>query len=79
MPVTFYSSDEYGDILAENVRLKQSLKVTEDMRPQWAQGFTSDSVAAQVTSAALRDIWDLMEVTNQTDCMRRIRILKLDM
>lgn len=69
-------------LLAENARLKADLDTTrrtvldlERMRPLWAQGWTDDSVAAQVSSAALATIWKQLGVSNQTDAMARLNTL----
>jgi hypothetical protein len=48
------------------------------MRPVWAQGFTSDSEAAQASSTALAEIWAILEVTNQTDAVARLRVLTME-
>jgi hypothetical protein len=47
----------------------------EEMRPIWAQGWTSESVAAQASSNALAEIWALLGVTDQTAAMERLRSL----
>jgi len=47
----------------------------EMLRPHWAQGYTSDSIAAQTATAALAQLWGLLEVDNQTDAMAAIRRL----
>jgi hypothetical protein len=45
----------------------------EQLRPQWAQGYTSDSMAAQASTAALSQVWTLLGVDNQTDAMQKLR------
>jgi hypothetical protein len=47
-------------------------EAAEQLRPLWAQGYTSSSVAAQVTGAALSQIWTALSVDNQTDAMTAI-------
>jgi len=56
-------------------RLEQQLETERSMRPQWAQGFTSDSIAAQSTSTAMHALWNLLGATNQTQAMERLRRL----
>lgn len=52
--------------------LEESLAVERSMRPQWAKGYSSDSVAAQVTSSALHQIWDLLGVKDQTQAVSKL-------
>lgn len=56
--------------------LERSNIALESLRPMWAQGWSSDSAAAQASSAALAEIWELLGVMNQTDAMEQIRKLK---
>lgn len=44
----------------------------EQLRPLWAQGYSSDSIAAQASGNALSDIWSSLGVNNQTDAMERL-------
>lgn len=76
MPVLFYSSEEFRALKAEVITLQQKLEVAEALRPHWAQGYSSDSIAAQTATAALSQIWGLLDVTNQTDCMEKLRALQ---
>lgn len=69
MPITYYSSEEYAAIKDENEKLWASNTQLEEMRPMWAKGYTSDSVAAQCFSNALNQIYKHLDVTNQTDAM----------
>lgn len=55
--------------------LLAKIKGYEQLRPIWAQGHTSEAVAAQVHGAALSQIWDLLGVDNQTDAMANLREL----
>jgi len=50
-------------------------RVMEQLRPVWAQGYTSDSEAAQASSNALSEIWAILGVDNQTAAMQRLRDL----
>lgn len=59
-------------------RLREALAAIEGleaMRPHWAKGYSSDGIAAQVTCAALNQIWSLLGVDNQTAAMQRLREL----
>jgi hypothetical protein len=59
-----------------NGRATAAHDMLETMRPVWAQGFTSDSMAAQATSAALAQMWKALGVTDQTAAMAAIRKLQ---
>ena len=50
----------------------------EALRPVWAQGWTSDSQAAQASSNALSELWELLGATNQTVALERLRNLLYD-
>ena len=56
--------------------LERSNIALEVLRPVWAQGWTSDGEAAQASSAALSEIWEFLEVANQTDAMEALKKLK---
>jgi len=47
----------------------------ESLRPFWAKGFSSDSIAAQTTITALRRLWDMLGVSNQTMACIRLKEL----
>lgn len=55
--------------------LENKIEALEMLRPVWAQGYSSDSVAAQSSTAALAQIWHALGVDNQTDAMARLNIL----
>lgn len=48
----------------------------EKLRPVWAEGWSDDSVAAQCSAAALAQLWELLEVTDQTAAVLALRKLK---
>jgi len=75
MPVTTYSEGEYKALASENKRLRAQVEELEAKRPQWALGYTSDSVAAQCSSAALQNVWNVLRVNNQSQCMEALRKL----
>lgn len=76
MPTVFYTSTEFAEIVAENHRLKVELKAAEALRPQWAQGHTSDSKAAQSLAIALQQLWDMLGAKNQTQAVAIVTQLK---
>jgi hypothetical protein len=63
-----YSADTIADLQAK-------IDALERLRPHWAMGFTSDSIAAQTTISALNQIWSMLGVDNQTAAMDRLRQL----
>lgn len=63
-----YSADTIADLQAK-------IDALERLRPHWAKGFTSDSIAAQTTITALNQIWSMLGVDNQTAAMDRLRQL----
>lgn len=76
-------------MLVEAIRLKEErdasaaklanvegqLAAVERLRPMWAQGHSTDSVAAQVSAAALTSLWDLLGVGNQTSAVVKLKQL----
>ena len=60
---------------AAHIRTVAKLETVEALRPHWAQGYSSDGVAAQTMSAALSQLWGLLGVSNQTDAMDTLRKL----
>jgi len=75
MPQVFYTEDEYAALMRRALLAEKRNAAFESLRPQWAQGFTKDSVAAQVSSGALSEIWALLGVDNQTEAIATIRHL----
>lgn len=47
----------------------------ESIRPHWAQGYTSDSMAAQAQTAALSQLWELLNVKDQSAAVAKIKKL----
>ncbi len=60
-------------LLDENERMREQLSAANAMRPHWAQGYTSDGIAAQVNAAALSQVWRAIGANNQTECMEKLR------
>jgi hypothetical protein len=61
-----------ADAEARAVSAEVALK---EMRPVWAQGYTSDSQAAQGWSCAVAEMWAFLGAQNQTQAMERLRDL----
>ena len=57
-------------------RLERGIAALEKLRPLWAQGYSSDSIAAQSKANALSSIWSYLGVQNQTACMAALKELK---
>lgn len=58
--------------LAEVESLRGEVDRYEQRRPYWAQGHTSDGVAAQVHLSALLQIHNHLGAVDQTDCMAKL-------
>lgn len=59
-------------------RAEERMRALEALRPLWAMGHTSDSIAAQTSAAALSQIWAALGVSNQTAAMDVLRALKAE-
>jgi len=59
-------------------RLRESVSALESKRPHWAQGYSSDSVAAQVSHDALTQLWQLLGADNQTEALAAVEKEWLD-
>jgi benzoyl-CoA reductase/2-hydroxyglutaryl-CoA dehydratase subunit BcrC/BadD/HgdB len=64
---------EFATLANEIERLRRKVNALEGMRPHWAQGYTSDSIAAQTSIAALSQIWKLLGADNQTDAIHFLK------
>lgn len=63
-------------MLADELNLAEArVAAAELLRPFWANGYTSDSIAAQSMSCALAEIWKILGVSNQTEAMEKLRNL----
>lgn len=60
------------ELEGEVERWKERLKTETDLRPVWAQGYSNDSIVAQVSSIALKTLWNKLEVDNQTAAVDKI-------
>jgi hypothetical protein len=56
--------------------LRWRIESLESLRPVWAMGHTSDSIAAQSSANALAQLWKLLGATNQTEAVARVKGLK---
>lgn len=63
-------------MLADELNLAEArVAEAELLRPFWAKGYTSDSIAAQSMSCALAEIWNILGVSNQTEAVGKLRSL----
>jgi hypothetical protein len=60
------------ELQAEVKRLKGTLEAEIKLRPRWAQGYSSDSVAAQCAQNALYAIFKKLGVSTQTEAMQAL-------
>lgn len=74
--------NEFADrfVPAEETFEKQELldRITnlEELRPEWAQGYSSDSIAAQTSFAALHELWKILGAKNQTEAVKILGSVK---
>lgn len=54
---------------------QRQIDAARELRPVWAQGWTSDSLAAQSAANALAALWRLLGAEHQTDAVRRLKAL----
>ena len=64
---------EIAELQAEVERLKRAQQAETALRPRWAQGFSSDSEAAQSSQIALHQIYEKLGVDDQTQAMMKLR------
>lgn len=77
MAQTLSTRNRQYDETRERVRnLEKQLAGLEALRPHWAQGFTSTSVAAQVQTQALNQLWSLLGVNHQTAAVEAVQRLR---
>jgi hypothetical protein len=62
-------------LTAERDRLSSEVDTLELLRPHWAQGYSSDSVAAQASTAALVAFWEILGVSDQTSAINALKAL----
>lgn len=63
-------------MLADELNHAEARVAAADLlRPFWAKGYTSDSIAAQSMSCALAEIWKILGVNNQTEAVGKLRNL----
>ena len=63
------------ELEAEQDRLSSKVDTLELLRPHWAQGYSSDSVAAQASTAALVAFWEILGVSDQTSAINALKDL----
>jgi len=78
---SIHSIENLRTIIAQHEeieRLRESVSALESKRPHWAQGYSSDSVAAQVSHDALTQLWQLLGADNQTEALAAVEKEWLD-
>jgi hypothetical protein len=74
-PVTELLEATTALVAEERLARKETDKCLEELRPVWAQGWSTDSIAAQAAASALSDLWAMLGVKNQTDAVERLKEL----
>ncbi len=62
-------------VVAELRRKEDAIRALERLRPHWARGFSSDSIAAQTATIALNQLWEMLGARNQTEAVQKLRSL----
>ena len=83
-PVTFRGPVEIEYVRADRIeelegklaRLVRKIEGLEALRPVWAHGWTDDSVAAQTSSNALSQLWEMLGAKDQTQAVAALEELK---
>ncbi|MGH8010350.1 MAG: hypothetical protein ACREQ3_25430 [Candidatus Binatia bacterium] len=65
-----------GKALADNAALTARIDVLESLRPHWAKGYSSDSIAAQAATTALTELWKILGASNQTEAVSKVVALE---
>ena len=78
----FLGDNAVNSLFDHAIELEESLEIwkkrvdtLEGLRPFWAKGFSDDSIAAQMSCAALSQIFRLLGVVTQTDAVKKIATL----
>jgi hypothetical protein len=75
MPVIYYTEHEYLSLKDKLDLAEKRLAAAEALRPQWAMGYSNDSMAAQTATSALIQIYGVLGVQNQTQCIEKLHRL----
>lgn len=68
MPQVFYSAEEYAALQNDCDLLKRTARQVNRLN-------RCMSVEAQIDAGALLQVWDLLGVTNQTECVLKLKEL----
>lgn len=72
------AADRIEELEAKLARSERHNEALEELRPVWAQGWTGDSQAAQVSSSALAQLWEMLGASNQTQAVEALAELRGD-
>lgn len=54
---------------------EERIAYLESMRPVWTRGYSSDSVAAQVLTVALMELWSMLGANDQTEAVDKLKLV----
>ena len=72
----FEAADRIEELEGKLARLVRKIEGLEALRPVWAHGWTDDSVAAQTSSNALSQLWEMLGAKDQTQAVAALEELK---
>lgn len=75
LPALAHAANCHDTLVMALDAAKKKIEALEQLRPVWAQGYTSESAAAQAYSGALTTLWNLLGVSNQTQAVLRLESL----
>ena len=70
------AADRIEELEGKLARLVRKIEGLEALRPVWAHGWTDDSVAAQTSSNALSQLWEMLGAKDQTQAVATLAELK---
>lgn len=73
--MSWHLNQRIRSLEAQLAQERERVEALESLRPQWALGFTNDSMAAQAWMCAVSSLWSMLGVHNQTDAVQRLRQL----
>lgn len=71
-----YSQTQVDELVQLVETLEERNANLESLRPHWAKGYSSDSIAAQTATSAMMQLWELLGAKHQTEAVSKVRGLK---
>ncbi|AQQ02427.1 hypothetical protein B0E33_01480 [Roseibium algicola] len=75
--ISFYPAEYVEELNSELEWARRANAGLEQLRPVWAEGWSSDSMAAQASANIISDFYELLGVDNYHDAKNRLKYLLL--